>query len=68
MLLKELIIDEDGNQKYWLPDIKKLFLAGPMTDYEILWDIIKQGNAFGGKKELILCGELENVVTVGLTL
>lgn len=68
LLLKELIIDEDGNQKYWLPDIKKLFLAGPMTDYEILWDIIKQGNAFGGKKELILCGELENVVTVGLTL
>ena len=49
-------------------DIKKLYLAGPMTDYKILWDMIKKENPFGGEKELILCGELENVVTRGLSL
>lgn len=70
LLLQDLITDEDDEDtlEYWLPDIKKLYLAGPMADYKILWDLIKKENPFGGNKELILCGELENVVTRGLTL
>lgn len=70
LLLQELITDNDDEdmKEYWLPDIKNLYLAGPMTDYKILWDMIKKENPFGGEKELILCGELENVVTRGLSL
>lgn len=41
ILLQELIADEDDILEYWLPDIKKLYLAGPMTDYKILRDMIK---------------------------
>lgn len=71
MLLQDLITVFDGvdeTLEYLLPEIKKLYLAGPMTDYKVLWDLIKKENPFGGKKELILCGELENVVIRGLTL
>lgn len=70
LLLQDLITDKDDENtlEYRLPDIKKLYLAGPMADYKILWDLINKENPFGGSKELILCGELENVVTRGLTL
>ncbi|MDD6805978.1 MAG: hypothetical protein PUD77_06905 [Clostridiales bacterium] len=70
MLMQDLITDKDDDEvlDYWLPDIKKLYLAGSMTDYKILRDLIKREGIFGGKKELFLCGEPENVLTAGLAL
>lgn len=70
MLLQDIVISQDDEDElnYWLPNIKKLYLAGEMTDNKLLWELLEKEKAFGGKKEIFISGEPGNVVAKGLAL
>jgi hypothetical protein len=71
--LRELVISCDQVLRGCVPDeeaasIKKLYLAGSMTDYPALWKLLEEEGLFGGKKELAITGHLNSVVAEGLAL